>query len=571
MVNTSNKTKEISGFRLVAGYIGMFLVLIGIISAIPLLVIPFHQSDLPALPIFGGVSGANIVLGLLLYFVFIFKRKRSRLVRRQESLLLLLAWIAAIVSGAAPFYIATLMGKMNMGVAQSIFESTSGYSTTGLTVFSGYIDVEGAFCPYVYTFHRALTNFIGGVGLVLLIASLLGAGGGGMSLYVSEGHSDRILPNVAHTAKLIFGIYLFYTLIGIVALTIAGMPVFDAICHSMSALSGGGFSPRADNIAAYRSLEGLVLPGGVTPVCSLAIEIIMMVLVVLSAISFMSHTFLLRGRFGRFFRDDEIRFGLLSFFFAIVIGLIPVLVATAASGVSFWEDAAEALRCDLFYVIGCMTNSGFASTSADGTRFLYHIIPGGSGGQLFMGHTFVFILIILMLVGGGAGSTAGGIKQYRVALCFRNLQYSIRYRFASIHQHYPRVTNRYGQRNQLEDSEVGEAYRYMLLFVLLFLVLTGALCMIEPNLFSVESAAFDVASAISNTGLSWIVGPTYGALGTAPSLAVLWLLSVGMLLGRLEVYPAAYAIASIGLETRYHIETRRRRKREAAFEINEGE
>ena len=560
--------KTATGIQLVAGYFGMFLILIGVIVAIPMIVVLGYQNETAALPIFGGVSGVDILLGVVLYFSCIFKRGRSRLMRRQESLLLILAWIAAIVSGAAPFYIATLLGHMDMGVPQAIFEATSGYSTTGLTVFSDYIDVPGAFCPHVYTFHRAFMNFIGGVGLVLLIASLLGAQGGGVALYVSEGHSDRLLPNIAHSAKLIFGIYSLYTFIGCIALMLAGMPLFDAVCHSMSALSGGGFSPRADNIAAFRYYEGQYLDNGFIPVNSLAIEIIMMVLVVLSAISFMLHTFLLRGRLKRFFNDDEVRYAAASFILFFVIGFFAVLISTSPMRNGFFDLSGETIRANAFYIIGTMTNSGFANTSADGAMFPIHIVPGGNG-QLFAGHALVFILVLAMLIGGGAGSTAGGIKQYRVQVCFRSIRYATLYRFASIHQHYPRTINRYGERVELEDNTVGEAFRYTFLFVLMFLTLTIALCMVDPTRFDCESAAFDVASAISNTGLSWVVNPTYGALGTGNSVAVLWLLSVGMLLGRLEIMPAFYAFASIGLEVKYHVDARRRKKRQASIDMME--
>lgn len=562
--------KEVSGFLMILGYLGMFMILIGFISLIPMIVVAFYPEEYSALPIFGSVAAANIVVGLTLFFSLIWHRPRSRFQRHGESTLLMLTWLCAILSGATPFFIAGLLGKMDMTFSAAFFESTSGYSTTGLTLFQDFIDVPGAFCPHVFTFHRAFTNFIGGVGLVLLVASVLGAGGGGVALYVSEGHSDRLLPNIAKTAKLIFGIYSFYTALGFIALLLAGMPVFDAICHSMSALSGGGFSPRLNNVASFREFDGIVLAneGGILPVNSLAIEIIVIVLVCLSAISFMLHTFLLRGRFRDFFRDDEIRYIVCCETILLILAFFSALIATASVRQGgFFGDSGEILRMTFFYTIGSLTNSGFASTAQTG--FQFHIVE--SGGAIYVGHGFTVILIVLMLVGGGAGSSAGGIKQYRVAIAMRSIYYSLRYRFASIHERYPRLTFRYGETKKLDEATVNEANHYILLFIMLYLLLTVVMLVADPGHYSFETASFDMASAISNTGLSWVVGPAYAATKTPASFICIWAMSAGMLLGRLEIFPAAYAVANIGHEINYHHQQRVKRRRAAAMSITEEE
>ena len=561
------KNAEVTGFRLILGYLGIFMVLIGIINALPMIVVAFYREEVAALPVFGGVAGCNIILGLALYFIFIFRRKRSRFFRRQESVLLMFLWILAVISGGAPFYILNLMGKINMSFAGSFFEAASGYSTTGLTVFSDFIDVDGAFCPHILTFHRAFMNFIGGVGLVLLVASVLGTGGGGMSLYVSEGHSDRLVPNIAKSAKLIFGIYSLYASLGVIALMLAGMPAFDAVCHSMSAISGGGFSPRAANVAAYRLLDGQVLPGAFVGVSSLAIEIIIMVLVVFSAISFMLHMFFLRGRFRDFFRDDEIRMFAASVVIAMLVIFGSAMIATASTRSSPFADSLEILRVDAFYVIGSITNSGFASTTGNKAEFAYHIIDGGS--NVFLGHGMVLTLIILMLMGGGAGSSAGGVKQYRVVVAIRSLVYSLRYRFASSHHLYPKLTNRYGDTKELDDDTVYDAFHYIFLFVGMYVFITLFVMVVDPEHYNIETSAFDVASAVSNTGLSWVIGPAYVSSGSAASTAVLWAMSIGMLLGRLEILPAAYAISNAHLEFRYRRQQREIRKRERRKMLDE--
>lgn len=560
----ASHAKKVAGFRLVLGYFGLFLMLIGFITALPLLVIAFYPSEVASLPFFACVAGGDVLVGCGLFFGFAWGRAKSRFVRHQESTLLMLTWLGAIVSGALPYFLATAFGHMHMNFTMSVFETTSGYSTTGLTVFQDFIDVEGAFCPHVYTFHRALTNFIGGAGLVLLVASVLGAGGGGMTLYVSEGHSDRLLPNIAKSAKLIFGIYSFYTVLSTLALLLAGMPLFDAVTHSMSALSGGGFSCRANNIASYRLLDGEVLPGAIMPVRSLAIEIIIMVFVIFSAISFMLHTFLLRGKFKAFLHDDEIRFAIISISMFLIIGFFGVLFAVNGLGHGYFDSWQEILRQDFFFVIGSSTNSGFSSATSS---FQFNIVQGGSA--VYMGHTFTILLIILMLIGGGAGSTAGGVKQYRVAIAFRSLYYSLRYRFSSIHTHYPKLTYRYGKTRELSGDAIHDAHHYLVVFCLLFLGTTITLCFVDPSHYDVESAAFDVASAISNTGLSAVIGADYALTGSVAAYIVMWSLSVGMLLGRLEVFPAIYSVSNFGEEIRYHAALRRERRREALSHIME--
>ncbi|MCR5349073.1 MAG: hypothetical protein K6E59_05670 [Bacilli bacterium] len=573
---TAKPVKEVTGFRMLLGHLGMFLILIGLISALPMLVVPFFPDEVEALPVFGGVAGWNIIVGATLFFVFSFKKKKTRFFRRQESVLLMLIWLCAIFSGAAPFFIFGLMGKIDYTFTGAVFESTSGYTTTGLTVFRDFIDVPGAFCSHVLTFHRALTNFIGGVGLVLLVASVLGASGGGVSLYVSEGHADRLLPNITKSAKLIFGIYFFYTALGFVALMLAGMPVFDALTHSMSALSGGGFSCRANNIASYRYLEGQVLPYGFMPVNSLMIEIIIMVLVIFSAISFMLHTYLLRFRFKTFFGDDEIRYAIIANALCILICFFGALGAISAStGSAFFEPSGEVLRASFFYIIGATTNSGFSSTTTDSSHFVVHFFDGGAGNAAFMGHTFVILMILVMLVGGGAGSSAGGIKQYRIVVSIRSIYYSLRYRFASAHHLYPKLTNRYGETKELDDDTVAEAHHYIFLFVGMFLLLTTVIIIADPTNYNVEGAMFDMASAVSNTGLSFVVGPDYATTRTVASFVTLWAMSVGMLLGRLEILPAAYAVSNIPLEIRHRRQQKeirlREKEKEAVYGLEEGD
>ena len=262
--------KVVMGPRMVFGYLGIFLVLIGILTALPLALLAFYHDEVEGWSYFAYPALFDIGLGLFLYFFCICRKQRANFARNENNALLVLIWIAAVLSGAFPFFLANLAGNMEMSFSESFFESASAYSTTGLTCFKDFVDgklvydgteavyhlSEGAsFCPHLYCFHRAEMQFVGGVGLVLLLSMVLG-NSAGMSLYVGEGHGDRLLPNLKRSAGRIFGIYFLYTALGAVSLFLAGMEPFDAATTSMAALSGGGFSPRSSNIAYY-SLEGV--------------------------------------------------------------------------------------------------------------------------------------------------------------------------------------------------------------------------------------------------------------------------------------------------------------------------
>ncbi len=566
MTATAEK-KQVTGFRLVLGYFGVFMVLVGLLTAAPMIIPAFYHDEWIALPVYAGVVAFDVVVGLILYFAFIYKRPRMRFLRHEESMLLVLSWLLAILSGAAPFFVLNLMGETlsEMTLSAAIFESTSGYTTTGLTLFRDFVGVEGAVCSHVLTFHRAWLNFVGGMGLVLILASVLGSSGGGVSLYVSEGHSDKLLPNMAKSAKLIFGIYLFYAVLGFIALIIAGMPVFDAVCHAMSAISGGGFSCRDANVGYYRIHDGEFLDGWIRPVNSMAIEIIVLVLVVLGALSFVLHTYILRMKWKRVGRDSEMRFMGLFVLFWVLVAFFGSLSYTASLRESYFADAGEIFRQVLFYTVGSVTTSGFSTTTSDGAHFMFHIVES-SGGTIYLGHLLIFVCIIMMLSGGGAGSTAGGIKQFRLVTMCKSIYYSLRYRFASIHQHYPKLIRRYGEVRELDDDMAREAFQYSALFLGLFGASLMIVLIAGGSNYNIQSAAFDVASAISNTGLSIVIGPDFVANTAGPGpYIIVWVYTIGMFLGRLEILPAAYAVSNVAEEVHYHHEMRRRARRDSVI------
>ncbi len=521
---------EARGFSLVFGYLGVFLFLIGLLSLFPLLMLAFYPEENECWPFFFFPSISYIAVGALLYFLLMHKRKRARFARFENSQLLMLAWVLAVLSGALPFFLAYCFGKMDMDFNEAIFESASAYSTTGLTVYKDYLDIDGAFSPHVYCFHRSFMQFIGGVGLVLVLESLLGTSS--TTLYASEGHSDKLLPSIGKSARLIFTIYSGYTIFGAVLLYLSGMDVFDAINHSMCALSGGGMSTYSTNVAYFATSNG----NGILPANPIAIELVLMLLVILSGISFLMHTFILRFKIKNVYKDDEIRFAFsLMVIASLLMSFSGAMNLSKTNDLGFWGNFAKGSRESVFYVIASATTSGFSPTSLS--------------DMLSLGKPLLWTCTILMIIGGGSGSCGGGIKQYRVAVCLKDLCYSLKYRFSPTHQINPRKTYRYGKLSPLDDGTVKEAYSYSLLFLIVFLISVLILTFLPE--FDAEEAAFDVASAMSNTGLSATDFVTYGKKYLVAYPIALWTLSAGMILGRLEIMPLFFALRNIREEIAY--------------------
>ncbi len=533
--------KEATGFRLIFGYLGMFMIFIGLLTALPLVLLIFYPEEKACLTDFLAPTAIYIVIGLILYLTLIYKRPRKPFVRCEDRHILMAIWLAAILAGALPFIHAHLAHGMDMSFSESIFESASAYSTTGLTAFKDYINVDGAYSPHVFVYHRAQMQFIGGAGLILVLASILSSSGS-MSLFSSEGHTDRILPTMGKTAKVIFAIMFGWTIIGTLCLWLAGMPIYDAVIISMCAISGGGMSPTSDSIGYYRTISS----NGLFTTHPMAIEIIVMFLSAFSAISYTLHVMFLKGKVGKFFRDVEIRFALIVVLMATIFtGIGACSTYAQENGVLFGTNGGELFWESLFYTVTCAATTGFST--------------GNIAHMVSLGKPLIYTSVVLMIIGGGMGSCGGGIKQFRIVLCIKNVTTSIRYRFSSSRTLNPVTVYRYGQRQQIEESKFKEAHNYAYLYLTLFLALSAILCFL-PGI-GPEEAMFDVASGMSNTGLALIDYVAYGKAHPKVYPILLWTLSIGMVLGRLEIMPLIDTIRNYVLEFKV-ISSEHRKKKE---------
>lgn len=471
-----NEKRHISGYPLIINYLGIFAILIGLILLIPLAVIIFYPNEISEASNFLIPSLSSIGIGSII--VWIYKgRQKERLERSQDAILVVSIWILAIFISALPFIL-----TKNYNFTQAIFESTSGYSTTGLTV------VDVTVTPNIYLFFRSLLQFVGGVGLVLVLTSAI-SDKFGMRLYSAEGHSDKLVPNLIRSGRMILSIYIGYIFVGSIFLVIFGLTPFDALNHSITAVATGGFSTKAASIGAFNSL---------------GVEVTIMVLMILGGTNFFVHLMLLRGKFKNVFGHVEIKLlGILLIIF------IPLLVFNTFS--MYDGNFFESLRISSFQFISAVTGTGFQTIET------FNVMPS----------MFMSVLIIVMVLGAGMGSTAGGMKQFRVALAFKSLYWNIREQFGHkkiIRTHF---INKIGTRTIVSKDEVVQNYSFLMTYLLA--LFTGALIFSVFG-YSIKDSLFEFASALGTVGLS------VGIVSYGSNPVILWTSTVGMFLGRLEFY-----------------------------------
>lgn len=501
------KKKVVSGYPLIFGYLGIFFIVSGFICILPLVMLIAYPSESAYAHYFYLPGLISIAIGIILTFSFLYKKEKSRLGKHQDTILLVLVWLIAIIVGSIPFMF------RGMDFTASIFESTSGFSATGLSRF----DFSSDIAPYTYKFYRSLLLFFGGVGLVLIVASAI-SDRYGLKLYVAEGHNDRLVPNLAKSARVILGIYTGYIILGISAYCIAGMSFYDALNHSFAAVATGGFSTYSQGLADPALLASLRY-GDASLV---AVEVISMVLMVLGGTNFLLHLLLLRGKVKKVFKDCEIRFfGLMCLIF-IPLFTVSILLHLDITDGNF--DFLYSLRTGSFIFVSAITTTGFAN--------VVDIAVLGQG--------LLFMTIIMMIVGGGLGSTAGAIKQYRVVIAFKSMYWSIRDRMSPKALIHPHDVNRYGELKEITKDDSFEAFSYSLLYLVVLGV--GA---IGLTLFSVSNkditfghAFFEFSSALSGTGLSVV------SMGDATT-GFDWVLIIGMFAGRLELLALYFAFYRI--------------------------
>ncbi len=566
MMNSLIKKREekITGPRLIIGYLGLFMILAGVLACVPLVTLVYYYDCLYAWWYFFLPGSISIFFGSIQYSL-IYRKNVGKLQGTEEMFLTIAVWIIAILVNSFPFYIWGHVGGYNtinpevgdvnnfinyanktlyyvkggeghtfFYFTQAVFESASCIATVGLTLFptenisgkhtynmnmfSYEVDNYTEFVPgtEIFLFHRAFLCLIAGVGLALVLASAL-SNRSFFQIYLLEGHSDKLMPNLSQSARRIFLYYLSFVAFGAVGYLCCGMTFFDSICYAMTAVSTSGFANHATSIMFFEVALGQSR--------AIAIEAITIVLMFLGATSFMVHHYFFKGQFKKAFLNQETitRFIFIAFFLPLVYAgfrmpyndLMSLANTNQASIYVYFEDPGQAFRHALFEFTSISTTSGFAS------------IPSYESGSLAPITYISFIL--LAFIGGMGGSTAGGIKFFRIGDIFLSFKEIIASKVRKQEVVHTCFTYKYGEKVPILDSQKKEALDFAVIYISSIFAFTLIPVFIG---YSFQDSLFEVASAIAN------LGETSGlslAASNAHQWGVLWSLIFVMILGRLEI------------------------------------
>ena len=461
-------------YRAILGYTGLIGLISGGVILSPLLALFAYPEEIPLAWGFIVPGLALVLVGLLLWRLL--APQAESLTQQEGAVIVVLSWLIAIAFGTVPFL---LISGLNL--TQGVFESTSGWTTTGLSV----VDVEQA--SRLILLYRSNIELAGGAGLAIITLSAI-AGPVGSGLTVAEGRTDQLAPNVRRSAKLVLIIYTGYAAVGILALWLAGMGWFDAVNHSFAALSTGGFSTRPDSIGYWDSP---------------AVEAVTNVLMLLGTLNFVTSYMLLTGKFEVVVRNGEVRLQ------ALVIPL-SALILFLGVATNLYPTVGKAIRVSIFETITALSTTGFSTVGYDDWNGL---------GWL--------ILIGLMLIGGGTGATAGGIKQFRIYALYRALVWEVRRMLLPQNTVTEPDVWQGDRRSFLSDTQIRTISLFVFFYMLLYAI--GVLITAAYG-YSLQESLFEYASALGTVGLS--IGVTSA---DAPA-GLLWTETIGMFLGRLEFF-----------------------------------
>jgi trk system potassium uptake protein TrkH len=466
----------------------------------PIIIIPFFPEDSKYIFNFIFPAFISILGGLIIGKNF--KQNRDGLSEvvpqpHEGSLTVLFAWLYGFVLGSIPF---VLSGQLNF--LQGLYESVSGWTTTGLSV------MDVAKTPAIFLFFRSFMQFCGGLGFIMMMVLII-QGKDSMSLYEAEGHSDRIMPNIRKTAQVIFLIYSFFLVMGTTIYWILGMPLFDSLLHTMSSLSTGGFSTEADSIGAYESVQ---------------IEAFTILLMLIGTTNFAILLLFIKRKFREIVKISE-----LQFLSVLLLLFVPATVLSLFYHT--YLSIGESFRHALFNIVSALSTTGYSTMSYE------------SWSAFNIG-----IIILMMLIGGGLGSTAGALKLTRVYILMKVVGSNIRKRMSSSRR-VSQVSYYTAQGRQTIDSSlvidtIGFVFSYLIIFII------GSLLITWTANINFTEAMFEFASSLGTVGLS------IGITGPNTDGGTLIVQMVGMILGRLETFIVLIGVYTLFSRMRNKIKVR---------------
>lgn len=465
-------------FRVIFNILGLLLLIEGISMLLPLAVsLYYNEPDIFALFL---SSGLTIFAGALMWYST--RRGNKSIGKKEGYIIVSLVWVIFSLFGSLPFVISGYIESYT----DAFFETISGFTTTGASILN---DIERL--PHGLLFWRSMTQWLGGMGIIVLSLAILPIFGiGGMQLFIAEVPGptpDKFHPRVKETAKRLWGIYLLFTLAEILLLWLGDVGLFDSVCHAFTTMATGGYSTKQASIAHF------------SPYVQYVITIFMF----LAGTNFALSYYALHFKFNKVFKNEEFRF-----YLTFLIGFTIIIALFLWIGDKFAIESS--FRHAVFQVVSITTTTGYVTSDyLQWTPFL------------------TVIIFMLMFIGGSAGSTGGGIKIIRIGLLIKNSYLELK-RLLHPNAIIPVRMNKKSIDQQIITN--------VLAFVVIYMTITGISTIVVSSLgYDLNSSLGAVAASLGN------IGPGIGAVGPVENYAHLpgfgkWFLSFLMLLGRLELF-----------------------------------
>lgn len=467
-------------YRIVFNNIGKLMIVEGAVMFVPLFTAILYREWIYAFSFLIAIA-VSVAAGILMNFI----KFGTRDIRIMDGFMIVaLSWIFMSLTGAIPFF---LSGDIpNYGNA--VFETISGLTTTGATIVP-HIEAMG----YSTLLWRSMTNWLGGMGMLVFMLAVIPLKKNENSLFIFKAESSgpdvtKIVPSMRESAKILYGIYIILTLLEVIFLAIGGMPIFDSICHALSTGGTGGFSIKDQSIGYYNSTYITVVIG---------------IFMILFAINYAYYFLIFTGKVRDVLKSTELR---------IFVGLLVFSIVTITFVIRrFYPSLKDAALNAFFNTAAMITSTGFASDD-------YNHWPGYAR----------VLLLLLMMIGSCAGSTACGIKISRIVILLKAIAYDLRLV----------VNPRLVKTVRLDDKIISQkTVRSVYLFISVYVViLFGSMLLISFNEFDMTTT-FSAAIATLNN-----IGPGFGLIGPDQNYEIMSpftkvVLCFNMLAGRLELFP----------------------------------
>ena len=461
--------------------LGLLLIIEAAFMTVPLLVCVFLE-EADWLPFLISV-GITLICGLILRAAI--RTKSDNLGRRDGCMITCMVWIVYSIFGMLPF----ILGSPHLNISEGFFESMSGFTTTGATVIR---DIES--CSHGVQLWRALTQWIGGLGIVLFTLTVIPSLNNSRGIFMFHAEvtgitHDKIGARIANTAKILWGLYGIITLLLIGLLWIGPMNFFESVCHAFACISTGGFSVHNDSIASYDSFY---------------VKLVLTVFMFVGGVNFGLIFIAVRGRIKALWKNDVFR----AYLWLIVLNYIVTIISIFHAG--NWEGWQSLTIDPIFHIVSAMTSTGF-----------------GAGNFEAWGELALILTILMMYFGACAGSTTGGAKIDRLLYMLKNFRAEIKRAVSPRSMKAVRINNQV-----ITPENTNEIIAYLLIYTAL--ILFGGILLSAMD-FPIVDAFFSSISCASNNGLGAGVTGVTGSFDFVPSVGK-WVMSFLMLAGRLEIF-----------------------------------